>query len=109
MIEKSTTEEVQRLHKRVRQLKAFLEASTKLTSTLNLKMLMSEILSTAVEVLEIENSSLWLLDDDNSELVVDISVREIGEENFQYRLKVGEGIAGKVAQTGEPLLLQHPG
>ncbi len=94
------------LQKQIRQLRAFLEASTKLTSTFDLKILMSDILSTAVEVLEVENSSLWLLEVETGELVIDISVREIEEENLQYRLKLGEGIAGKVAQTGEPLVFQ---
>lgn len=99
-------DETAHLQKKIRQLRTFLEASTKLTSTFDLKMLISDILSTAVEALEIENCSLWLLNEEKGELVVDVSVGELGGEGFQYSLKLGEGVAGKVAQSGEPCLIE---
>lgn len=103
---KPAENETQLLQKRIKQLEAFLEASSKLTSTFDLKLLISEILITSVRTLEIESSSVWLLDPESRELVISAVAQTSDEESFEYRLKVGEGIAGKVAQTGEHILLQ---
>jgi HD-GYP domain-containing protein (c-di-GMP phosphodiesterase class II) len=96
----------QKLKRRIEQLKAFLDASAKLTTNFDLQNLISEILSTVVNVLDIESSSLWLLDPEKGELFTNISVGERDDETMQYRLKIGEGIAGKVGQTGEMILKQ---
>lgn len=102
----SDSKESGSLLKKNRQLQAFLEASTKLASTLDLKMLISDILSTAVEILEIEHASLWLLDEESGELVVETSAGRSEGKGTPFRLKIGEGMAGKVAQTGELFLTQ---
>jgi len=109
MSKASAAEEINALQKRIRKLEAFLDASSKLTSILDLKLLITDILATSVEVFEIESSSLWLLEPDTGELVVEAVAQTSDEESFEYRLKVGEGIAGKVAQTGEHILLQSDG
>jgi K+-sensing histidine kinase KdpD len=59
------------------------------------------------ELLSAKRVSLMLLDKDRSELFIKMSfgIEEWVVENT--RVKVGEGIAGKVAATGEPLLISN--
>ena len=52
-----------------------------------------------------EVGSLLLLDEETRELVFEVALGEKGERVREIRLKLGEGIAGWVAQTGEPLLV----
>ncbi|MBU2461807.1 GAF domain-containing protein, partial [bacterium] len=51
-----------------------------------------------------EASSLMLVDDETQELVFEVA--EGGKEIKEIRLKIGEGIAGWVAEKGEPLLVK---
>jgi signal transduction histidine kinase len=53
--------------------------------------------------LEADRATLYLLDDAKNELVSRIVV---GQDVRSIRLKVGHGIAGKVAQSGKPIRIQ---
>jgi sigma-B regulation protein RsbU (phosphoserine phosphatase) len=58
-------------------------------------------------------SSLMLIDEKTNELVYEVALGTVGEKLKQeFRLKMGQGIAGTVAQEGKPLLLEdaytHP-
>ncbi|HEX6790040.1 MAG TPA: HD domain-containing phosphohydrolase, partial [Candidatus Krumholzibacteria bacterium] len=59
------------------------------------------------ELLQAKRVSLMLLDKDRSELFIKMSfgIEEWVVENT--RVRIGEGIAGKVAATGEPLLISN--
>ncbi len=59
------------------------------------------------ELLSAKRVSLMLLDKDRAELFIKMSfgIEEWVVENT--RVKIGEGIAGKVASTGEPLLISN--
>ena len=69
------------------------------------KELLSLILRLAIESISAEKGSLMLLDREGKYLHVDIA--EGMEEEIVRKIKVplGEGIAGKVAQDGKPLLI----
>ena len=76
---------------------------------------LEKLLETAVQTLGGEKGSLMLLDDQHTELVVratcglDPEVQERirrGEHNCR-RLKLGEGVAGKVAQTLQPMIVNQ--
>ena len=58
------------------------------------------VLDRISDVMEADRSTLYLLDEDNKELVAHISQ---GERSQQIRLVLGEGLAGTVAETGEAL------
>lgn len=75
--------------------------------------LLTEILGRAADIAEAEKGSIMLFDETNEELVVQV-VRGIDAVTEQKilngeieckRLKRGEGIAGTVAGTGEPLVV----
>ncbi|MFW6113821.1 MAG: ATP-binding SpoIIE family protein phosphatase [Actinomycetota bacterium] len=75
-----------------------------LTSSLDLETRLDRVIEQAMELLQAERGSIMLLDEAGLELVVRAS-RGL-KESREFRRTLGEGIAGWVAEHGEPLLLQ---
>lgn len=71
---------------------------TALGSTLNLDKLLELIMTKITELMDADRSTLYLLDDEQGELWAKIAQEY---ETREIRLKVGSGIAGWVAQTGQ--------
>lgn len=87
-------------------LRRILALNSKINSTLDLDELLAIIMTTAEEVVNAEAASLMLLDENSNELVFKVALGEKGSElKEKFRVKVGEGIAGWVAQKGESLLI----
>lgn len=88
---------------------ARLQKIQEISAVLNSSMDQNEIRRRAIEastiLMEAEAGSLLLLDEAAGELYFEVALGEKGEEVREIRLKVGEGIAGYVAQTGEPLIV----
>ena len=76
-----------------------------LTATLDLSEVLEIIMNKVRELLRPENWSLLLMEDDGDHLVFEIAVGVSGETIKGKRLRVGEGIAGWVAETGQSLLV----
>jgi len=81
------------------------EISTWVSSVLDLDQLLELIIDTATRMMEAKASSLLLLDKKSKRLSFKVATGEKGEEVRQFELKLGEGFAGHVAKTGEPLLI----
>jgi len=101
------------LEERVYQLETCYKITSLLNSELNLGNLLDTIMNVAKKVMNADACSLLLVDDNNEELIFQIALSDVGEEiKTMTRLKIGEGIAGNVAKTGEPLIIkdayQHP-
>jgi phosphoserine phosphatase RsbU/P len=101
--------EVQRLQRRLQEevgaLKQLSRISTLLNSTLNLPELLRLIMNAAKELFQAEACSILLVDEDTRELVFEMAVGERSADVAQHRIPPGQGIAGRVAQTGEPMLI----
>ncbi|MEK7383140.1 MAG: ATP-binding protein [Elusimicrobiota bacterium] len=80
------------------RLELLLEVGRLLSSKLELPDLLSTVLGLASRVMDAETASLLLLDADSQELYFDVALG-LGEESAKTRLKLGQGIAGTVAQT----------
>jgi DNA-binding response OmpR family regulator len=98
----------QEQERRVRQLTALYEVGQALASTLDLDELLSIILREASRVLEVSIASILLLDEQSGELVFRSVTGEKSEVLVGRRLAPGQGIAGWVAEHGEPLLIRQP-
>ncbi len=86
-------------------LRVFHEVARALTSNLDLPAILREIMSKMEEFFGPERWSLLLLDEDKGELYYALSAG-IDEARLRHsRIKLGEGIAGHVATTGEPLVI----
>jgi len=88
-----------------KQLSILNEIGKTLTSSLTLKEVLKKIFFKVAEVFNPENWSLLLVDEENNELYFEIAVGNAADSIKNIRLKVGEGIAGWVAQTGTPLIV----
>jgi signal transduction histidine kinase len=76
---------------------------TALGTTLDLDDLLELILAKLTELVEADRATLYLLDEAKDELVSKIVA---GVEVRSIRMKVGHGIAGLVAQSGEPIRVE---
>ncbi|MFH1453526.1 MAG: GAF domain-containing sensor histidine kinase [Armatimonadota bacterium] len=102
--------EKENITERMQKLEKLQEITLFLSSTLDLNNLIERIIKTAKLNLNVEDSSLMLLDEEKMELYFRyIDPENMSEEQCRslrsIRLKIGEGIGGFVAKTGEPLII----
>lgn len=92
---------------KIRRLKMLQEISAVLNSTLDQAEIRKRAIEAATVLMDAEAGSLLLLDEAVGELYFEVALGEKGEGVREYRLKVGQGIAGYVAQTGQPLIINN--
>ena len=88
-----------------RKLVTFLETGELLAGTLQLKEAMSRILAILGRHHGMMRSSVMLLDQDRNELRIVASHGLDEGEARRVRYQLGEGISGRVAQTGKPVVV----
>ena len=76
---------------------------TKLRKDIEIKELINNIIVSAQKMLEAEACSLYLVDDNKKELYFEVALGEKGHLLKKVKVKIGEGVSGTVAQTGEIL------
>ena len=104
--EELTTKERAR-KKKDAQLTTWGELSHALIANFDLPRLLDLIVTTAMEVTNADRGSVMLLDEVEAVLTIK-AAKGIDEELIaSTRLKLGEGIAGRVALSGKPLLLRR--
>jgi len=91
--------------KKVGQLSTLMALSTILNSTLEQKEVRKRAIEAATRLTESEVGSLLLIDEEKNELFFEVALGEKGEKVKEIRLRMGEGIAGWVAKTGEPVII----
>ena len=101
------TQKERSLKKKDAQLSTWGELSHALIANFDLPRLLDLIVTTAMEVTDADRGSVMLLDP--VEKVLTIKAAKGMEEDVvrKTRLQLGEGIAGRVAFTGKPLLLSR--
>ncbi len=95
------------LERRNDELETLVEIGKALTSTLDLREVLSVIMEKVSVLLRPKTWSLLLLDEKTDELTFEIAVSPAAERLKDIRLRKGEGIAGWVALHGEPLLIPN--
>jgi len=81
------------------------EISTWISSVLDLDELLELIIDTATRMMEAKASSLLMLDHSTKKLYFKVATGEKKDEVIKYEIDLGQGIAGYVAEKGEPLLI----
>src|SRR5208282_341916 len=76
-----------------------------LTSSLNLDSILQTIMEKVAAYFRPDTWSLLMTDDEHRELYFAIAIGDASASLKSVRLKIGEGIAGWVAQHGEPLIV----
>ena len=87
------------------KLRQFQEISALLNSSLHPTEIRTRAIEAATLLMEAEAGSLLLLDEAVGELYFEVAHGEKGAAVREIRLKLGEGIAGHVAQTGEGVIV----
>ncbi len=106
-------DEIARLNRKIARLSTLIEVNGLISSSLDLDTILENVMSISKKVMNADASSLMRVDEKTNELIYQVAQSAVGEKlKHEFRLKMGQGIAGMVAETGEPLLLEdaytHP-
>lgn len=85
------------------RLRAFQDIGAAAGAMLSLDEILELVVDRMTQVLEADRSTIYLLEDDGRELVSRVAQDLRGEGRHEIRLGIGEGIAGWVARSGQPL------
>ncbi|MFQ5791601.1 MAG: GAF domain-containing protein, partial [Acidobacteriota bacterium] len=97
------------LARRFRETSLRLQVLSDIVSTANSilepERVLGVIMSQIQKLIPSEAWSILLVDEQRKELTFEMALGEKGEEFSDIRLKIGEGIAGWVARTGKPVIV----
>ena len=96
------------LRKHVERLTLLGDLGRILNSTLDQKEVRRRAIEAVTRLMEAEVGSLLLVDEERNQLYFEVALGDEEEEIKKITLKMGEGIAGWVAQSGEPLIVNAP-
>ena len=94
------------LNRRVAEVDALYQAGLVLSQSHDLNILLTEIIELALEVIGASIGSVMLLDESRGELTIAAAVGLSEELKQTTKIKLGDSIAGFVAQSGEALLVR---
>jgi HD-GYP domain-containing protein (c-di-GMP phosphodiesterase class II) len=99
--------ELELVHLRMEEMNALLEVGRVVSSTLDLKELLTKIMSTATKVMRCETSTVYLVDQSSNELYFHIVSGDsnISAKLQEIRLPMGTGLAGWCAQNNAPVIV----
>ena len=94
------------LKRRVAELSALNVMAAIVTESLDVDEILNRSIVEALQLVGVEAAALLLLDEKAGELVM-VTHRGLSDEFVQAfsRMKLGEGLSGKAAQTGEPIIM----
>ncbi|MBI4726478.1 diguanylate cyclase [candidate division TA06 bacterium] len=93
------------LEQRVRELSTFNAVARTLNSTLKLKEVLDIVMTKIKDLIKAEAWSILMLDEASQELVFEVALGEKGDQIREMRLAMGQGVAGWVAQQGQPVIV----
>ena len=89
-------------------MRALHQASLSLIGHLELKILLQDLIKHAAQLVGTQEGYIFMHDPVGDELVIQYGIGEF-EKHIGFRMKPGEGLAGKVWQSGKPLKINHYG
>lgn len=92
--------------RRARRLRVLGDIQSRLTTTLDRNDLLTLIMSHARDLLGVEATSVWELDEQRGVLVLHVATGERGEQLREVTVPVGEGIIGHVVASGETVMVE---
>ncbi len=93
------------LERRNRELEVLIEIGKALTSTVDLEDVLTLIMDQVGRLLKTQSRSLLLRDEETGDLTFEIAVSPAAEKLKGMKVPVGQGVAGWVAEHGEPLVI----
>lgn len=89
-----------------KELTAILRSASLINSSLDIEDVLDRAMKWAEEFMNAEASSVYQLDEKKQEIFVRLARGEKKDPIRRITLKVGEGVAGHVVQTGKPMVIQ---
>ena len=96
---------LQETERRAQQLSILNVITRQLTSTLELQPLLKSILENAVNILNTEAGSLFLVDEQTDELIFQVTVGPVASNLVGQRLPSGTGFVGKAVLARQPVII----
>lgn len=87
------------------KVKLLVDIGAALSSSLDLLFTLNSILKVISESLEMQRGTITLVDPRTGELHIEIAHGLTKEEKERGRYKIGEGITGKVVESGQPMVI----
>jgi phosphoserine phosphatase RsbU/P len=99
-------DEIETIERRLENLSKLVNINTIINSTLDIRRLLTIIMEIIKDIMVVETSTLLLYDESDDELIFKVALGEGGGELVEkYRVKVGQGIAGYVAETRKGIIV----
>jgi GAF domain-containing protein/anti-sigma regulatory factor (Ser/Thr protein kinase) len=95
-----------RMQRQITELTTLAEVSETVTSPLYLDEILTLVVDMAAQVMQAKVCSLMLLDEKRNEIVLQSTQNLSPTYRDKTPLRVGEGIAGLVAQSGQPMVVE---
>ncbi len=95
--------------KAVRELRALYRVSQAVNASLDLGEIVDRVLAILAEDLGMQRGTLAILDPETGELAIEAAHGLSAREKSRGRYKVGEGVMGRVLETGEPMVIPRIG
>lgn len=86
------------------ELQKIIKAAELVNSNIDLREVLKNIVNVAVDLTNADRGTLYLVDNNKKEIW---SMIAMGSETYEIRLKIGEGLAGYCAQTGETINIKE--
>lgn len=93
------------LGKKFRQLETLIEVSRMINSSLEPPVIREKAIEAATRLMNAEAGSLLLVDKETGGLFFEVALGKSGDILKKVRLEKGQGIAGWVAENGEPVII----
>lgn len=94
------------VERQIYNLTKLVNINSMINSTLDMGKLMTVIMETIKDIMETEASTLLLHEEKENDLVFKVALGEAGKElTERYRVRLGQGIAGWVAETRKPIYI----
>ncbi len=99
---------IEKMRERLENLKECFRVSGLINSSLELDQVLENIMTTSRSILKADACSLMLVDEKRDELVFEVAQGPAADKlKGGMRIGRGQGIAGHVYETGEPLLIEN--
>src|SRR5512138_894389 len=96
------------VERQIYNLTKLVNINSMINSTLDMGKLLTVIMETIKDIMDTEASTLLLYEEKEKDLVFKVALGEAGKElTERYRVRLGQGIAGWVAETRKPIFINN--
>src|SRR5688500_5746753 len=97
----------QKVDQRTKEISALYSVTTAVNESLSLKHILDAVIGKIAEIFRFESTRVYLFNDEMNKLELGASFEDaLWHSNTTHTFKPGEGIVGRVAESGEPMIFE---